>query len=322
MTNIGISVIIPNYNGEKFLLPCLSSLIKAINNCPKIKFETILIDNGSSDNSQDIFTNFCTINHLPSQIISLNTNFGFAKAVNIGINAAKYDLVCLTNNDLIIDSNWFKYVTKSMPTADSKTAVYCGTVLNKTGTHFESQGFKYHMSGKCININNGLSFSSNALSLHSSSVPIWGSSAALVIYKKEIIQKIGLFDEKFFAYLEDVDLSYRLNHLGYKTILVPNAVCYHLGGGTSNKTPCFRQYYTFRNWHLLILKNYTLKEFIKYLFPIVIERLRNLSYLFKNCPPHLLLFKIIKICANIIINLPHIIRQRQWLSALLKLNQS
>ncbi|MFZ2153267.1 MAG: glycosyltransferase [Microgenomates group bacterium] len=264
------SIIIPHHNGREFLTTCLKSVNTAIKLVPYSKFEIIIIDNASTDNS---------LQNIKTKIIHNQKNFGFAKAVNQGILAAKYNYVCLLNNDLLLDKNWFKYIVKNI-LESPKFTTFCGTVLSKDGSKIESQGLRYFMSGRCENINNGKPFDCSLITDHSSLV--WGSSAAAVIYKKADIVKVGLFDESFFAYIEDVDLSYRLNKNKYKALLIPSAICYHLGGGTSSKMGTLRQYYTLRNWLKLIVKNYSIFEIIRHFPSILIERLRNLSYLLKS----------------------------------------
>ena len=119
------------------------------------------------------------------------------------------------------------------------------------------------------------------LSRHSAKY-VWGSSGAVVVYNKKILKKNGLFDQHYFAYVEDVDLAFRLQKNGYKTLLIPQASAFHLGGGTSNKMGNFRAKQTFKNWIYFIQKNYTTKELISNLPKIIIERLRNFSYLIKS----------------------------------------
>jgi GT2 family glycosyltransferase len=134
------------------------------------------------------------------------------------------------------------------------------------------------MSGKTININNGIPYlTSDICKLRS--VPIWGAPASLIIYKKEIYNKLKGFDASFFAYIEDVDLAYRLAKNNYKTLYIPSAISYHLGGGTSSKMGYLREWLSFRNWIKLINKNYTLSQKIIYFIPIIGQRLRNLKYL-------------------------------------------
>ena len=269
------SIIIPNFNGEKFISPCLLALKDAIANCPSSQFEVILVDNGSTDNS--IFISKKILQSL--KIIRLQSNCGFATAVNRGLNSAKYSYVCILNNDLSLDKKWFKLISKAI-NDHPQTTTFCGTVLSFDGQKIESQGLRYFMSGRCENINNNIPFNYSLVTSHSSLV--WGSSAAVVVYRQADIIKVGLFDESFFAYIEDVDLSFRLHQLGYSTLLIPQATSRHLGGTTSSQMGTLRQYYTVRNWIRLILKNYTLTEIIINFPGILIERLRNLSYLLKS----------------------------------------
>ncbi|MDD4938222.1 MAG: glycosyltransferase family 2 protein, partial [Candidatus Shapirobacteria bacterium] len=283
MNQINFSIIIPNHNGAKFLPKCLDSLQKAINNCPNSKFEIVIVDNNSQDNSLQIVQNF---NFKDLKIIRKSKNLGFASAINLGIKKSKYDFVIPCNNDLHLKTNWFKLISQTIKeNKDPKIITFFGTVLDKEGTHYESQGLKFFIQGKAQNISNGKTFSSKDIKNHNSNKLIWGASAALVVYQKDILQKVGLFDNDFFAYEEDVDLSLRLHKLGFKTLYIPQAICYHLGGGTSNTMGNFRQKMDFKNWIYIIIKNYSTKEFWVNLPAIFIERLRNFSFLVKNTSP-------------------------------------
>lgn len=272
-----ISIIIPNYNGAKYLVDCLNHLKTAIKKCPNTKFEVILVDNGSTDKSIQLFNSSST-KLLNFSTIQLLTNTGFAFAVNQGIKVAKYEYVCLLNNDVNLDKNFFKLITQNIK-KNPKTACFCGTVLNIDGTKIESQGISFDWSGKCTQINNSLKINPPLVEKISR---VWGSSGAVVIYNKNILQKIGLYDEHYFAYIEDVDVAFRLQKNNYQTLLAPSAIAYHLGGATSNKMGNFRAKQTFKNWIYFILKNYSTTEIIINFPKIFIERLRNLSYLIKS----------------------------------------
>ena len=315
------SIIIPNYNGAKFLPKCLNSIKKAIQKCSNSKFEIIIIDNGSSDNSivitQKIFKNFKEKN-LKSKIINLKSNTGFANAVNIGINQSQYNFVIPCNNDLILDPNWFKTISQSIQkNQNPKIVTFFGTILTKDGAKYESTGLEFFIQGKAKNILNGQSFNKNLLS--KTNKLVWGTSAALVVYKKNIIQQIGLFDDDFFAYEEDVDLALRFHNLGFKTLYIPTAICYHLGGGTSNSMGNFRQRMDTKNWIYIIIKNYSAKEFW-FNFPIIIiERLRNLSYLIKSTQKkYLLPIDLIKTYGEVLIKFPKMIKKRHQIKKLIK----
>lgn len=295
-SKIAFSIVIPNYNGAQFLQSCLDSLTKSLS-LAKVTHEIIIVDNNSQDKSIDIIKKYKNIQN--------KQNFGFAKAVNQGIRIAKYDYVVICNNDLTVDKNYFSLLIDAIKKYPDYTT-YVGTVLNKEGTHFESQGLKFYYSGKCDNILNQQPIKQNLI--NKKPYEIWGASAALVTYKKNIITKIGMFDENFFAYEEDVDLALRLHKRGYKTLLIPKALCYHLGGGTSGKMGNFRHKMDFKNWIFLIIKNYSTKEKIFNLFPIIEQRLRNFSGLIKNTPKGQKISSIVWVFQELKKNIPKMLK--------------
>ena len=328
--SINFSVIIPNYNGVKFIPDCLNSLITATKKCPQSKFELIFVDNGSKDDSIKISKNITKdFPKLNTKYLILDTNYGFAGAVNRGINKSKYQYVVVLNNDLTMESNWFQLIsTVIQKNQDSKITTFFGTVLTKDGTKFESQGLDFKIQGKCLNISNGKIFHKSVF-LKSDKLTseklTWGASASLIVYKKDIIQKIGLFDEDFFAYEEDVDLAFRLNKLGYLTLYVPKAISYHLGGGTSNRMGNFRNRMDVKNWIFLIIKNYSAVEFWSNFTSIFIERLKNLSGLIKNTvikynflSCFYLPYDIFRTYGQVVLKIPKMFQKRHQIKKLLK----
>jgi len=321
--NINFSIIIPNYNGAQFLTDCLNSLKKAINNCPSSEFEIILIDNNSHDESLKIFETI--IPKIFNYRILLNSqNNGFAKAVNQGINKAKHEWVVLLNNDLTMDSNWFQLVSGNIKkNKDSKIATFFGTILTKDGTKFESQGLNFFYSGKCKNISNGQPFLKSIISTQL----VWGTSAAFVVYNKKILTKIGSFDEDFFAYEEDVDVALRFHNLGYKSLYIPQAISYHLGGGTSNKMGIFRYKMDAKNWYYVIIKNFSTPEILKNISKIIKERFINFLVLIKKIINiykiksfFYLPFIIISTYGQVLANIPKMLKKRKQIQKLLKSN--
>lgn len=324
---MNFSIIIPNFNGANFLANCLQSLVLAIKTCPKIKFEIILVDNNSKDNSLDVFKKNVPQN-FHYRILLNSKNKGFADAVNQGIDQAKYEYVILLNNDLTLESNWFQLISKAIKeNKKPNVATFFGTVLTKDGTKFESQGLKFSYSGKAQNISNGEIFNESTINNLPPTISVWGASAALIVYKKEIIKKIGLFDEDFFAYQEDVDLALRLHNLNYQTLYIPKAISYHLGGGTSSLMKNIRSRLSFRNWFFIIIKNYSLKDISNNFGSIIMERLRNFSYFFKETIriykiKSLILFPfdLLKTLLEILINFPKMLQKRKVIQKLIKLN--
>ncbi|HPT65941.1 MAG TPA: glycosyltransferase family 2 protein [Candidatus Woesebacteria bacterium] len=325
MTNF--SIIIPNYNGGQFLSECLNSLLLSIHNCPESQFEIILIDNNSHDNSIEIFENIVP-KSFHYRILLNPKNYGFAKAVNQGIKKAKYKYVVLLNNDLTMEKNWFKLINQTIKNnKNPKIGTFFGTVLTKDGTKFESQGLEFFYRGKAKNISNGKNFTPSLSKEETGGGLVWGASAALVVYKKNILEEIGLFDDDFFAYEEDVDLALRLHNLKYQTLYIPQAISYHLGGGTSNKMGIFRNKMDAKNWIYIIVKNFSSKEILKNLFSITEERLRNLSGL---CKQTIRIYKIksffylpyvlISTYGEVLLKLPKMFKKRKAIQKLVKLH--
>ena len=320
---INFSIIIPNYNGDKFLPNCLESIETAIKETKDTNFEIIIVDNNSQDNSLQTIKEFATNNqnlNLKYKITILPKNTGFAYAVNQGINKAQYQYVVIYNNDLTIEKNWFQLMFKTIKeNKNPKITTFFGTVLNKKGDNFESQGIKYYYSGKADNISNGQKFNKQEfLKSKPKNKIIWGASASIVIYKKDIIKKIGSFDSAFFAYEEDVDLALRLHNLNYKTLYIPQAISYHLGGGTSKKMGNFRHRMDAKNWHYIIIKNYSLKEIIQNLPSIIEQRLRNMSGLIKNTPFYKIIPDLLTTYGQIIKNTPNMLKKRKKIQKLIK----
>jgi len=321
---INFSIVIPNYNGAHFLTDCLNSLKQAINKCPSSEFEIIFIDNNSKDNSIEIFETIIPKN-FNYRIILNQKNYGFAGAVNQGIEKAKHEWVVLLNNDLTMESNWFQLISKTIKeNKNPKIATFFGTVLTKDGTKFESQGLKFFYSGKCQNISNGKKFTPSLSKDGAGGGLVWGASAAFVVYNKKILKQIGLFDENFFAYEEDVDLALRLYNLKYQTLYIPQAISYHLGGGTSNKMGIFRYKMDAKNWFYIIIKNFSKREIIKNLPKIIEERLRNLSgltkqiiRLYKTKSIYYLPSILLSTYGEVLINLPKMFKKRKEIKNLI-----
>lgn len=311
------SLVIPNHNGTNLLSKSLPSFLLALKNLPSnIKYEIILVDNASTDQSlkitKKIFPN--------TNLIRNKENTGFATAVNQGIKESKGEWVVILNNDLILHKNWFKKIhetIKNQAKQDLKIKTIFGQVLDKDGLYIESQGLKFFKRAKALNVKNNQKYKTTK----DKPKLIWGASASAVCYHRQTILNLGLFDQDFFAYEEDVDLSLRLDLSGYKTLFQPQAISYHTGGATSSKMGNLRARLDTRNWFYIIFKNYSLKTIFKNLLPILTERLRNLSYLIKETAKiyglrsvYHLPFSILSVYFQVIINLPRMIKKRKDVS--------
>ena len=239
-----VSVIIPNYNGKKFLPACLNSLLQQT----KVNKEIILVDNGSEDDSVEFVKN-----HFPQvEIIGLSTNTGFAQAVNQGILKATGHFVAVINNDAIAATNWLEVSCNFL--TEHPDVGFCASKIVKLDNPniIDSLGHGIKRSGYSFNTGNGV----KDLNQDHVSRVVFGAPAAAAVYRKSMLDDIGLFDEDFFMYLEDLDLSFRAQLWGYKCIYIPEAIVHHLGAGTSGKQYCKDNvYYIVRNTLYVMVKN-------------------------------------------------------------------
>ena len=244
------SVVIPNYNGIRYLKNCLLSLQK----CEGEDFEVIVVDNGSTDGS-DVLPDSLKLN---VRLIKLNENTGFAHAVNVGIREAKGEYVILLNNDTEVESGFVRKLTEALKKnrkAFSASAMMVDMnnreVLDGAGDYYCALGwaFAYGKGKKTEECDKGRK--------------IFSSCAGACIYDKAKLEITGLFDELHFAYLEDVDLGYRARIAGFDNIYEPAAVVYHAGSGFSgSRYNEFKLKLSSRNSVYLILKNMPILQLI------------------------------------------------------------
>ncbi|MDY4126380.1 MAG: glycosyltransferase family 2 protein [Lachnospiraceae bacterium] len=244
------SVVIPNYNGIRYLKNCLLSLQK----CEGEDFEVIVVDNGSTDGS-DLLPDSLKLN---VRLIKLNENTGFAHAVNVGIREAKGEYVILLNNDTEVESGFVRKLTEALKKnrkAFSASAMMVDMnnreVLDGAGDYYCALGwaFAYGKGKKTEECDKGRK--------------IFSSCAGACIYDKAKLEITGLFDELHFAYLEDVDLGYRSRIAGFDNIYEPAAVVYHAGSGFSgSRYNEFKIKLSSRNSVYLILKNMPILQLI------------------------------------------------------------
>lgn len=239
-----VSVIIPSFNGRGFLQPCLDSLMQQT----KVNKEIILVDNGSRDGSADFVRE-----HYPEvRVIALPENTGFAKAVNQGIKQAESPFIAVLNNDAVADSNWLETLCSYL--SENPDVGFCASKIVKLDNPclIDSVGHGIKRSGCSFNMGNSVRDSGQ----YNVRREVFGASAAGAVYRKTMLDDIGLFDENFFMYLEDLDLSFRAQLWGYKCAYVPEAVVRHVGAGTTGKQyHKDNVYYMARNSVYVMLKS-------------------------------------------------------------------
>lgn len=238
-----VSIIIPNYNGEEYLKDCLDSLSRQAFNVPEI----IIIDNSSKDNSLQLIPKECR----NIRLLKLSRNYGFSRAVNEGIKVAKGDYIVLLNNDTTVDSHWLESLVKCIE-KDNRIFSCCSKMIRYSERDkIDDAGDEYNIFGWAYKRGDGTS-----IDKYCESENVFSSCAGAAIYRKEVFDEIGYFDENFFAYLEDVDISFRAKIQGYKNVYCSDAVVYHVGSATSgSKYNSFKVKLAARNNLYVIYKN-------------------------------------------------------------------
>lgn len=254
-----ISIIIVNYNGINILPNCLNALTKT---CYP-DFEVIIVDNGSNDASIEFLENFKEQSRIRMTIIKNELNLGFAEANNIGVACSSCKYVAFLNNDTLVDENWLGILVNALEGNPTIGAVQ-SLLLRKSG-EVDSIGAAMDIFGTASDLSVPIKEASR---LHGIS-EIFSACAAAMLIRRELFNRVGGFDPKFFAYYEDADLSWRIRLFGYKVFIDFDSIVYHLRGTTSNK---FKgnlfDYHLYKNQLAMLIKNHTLKSLI-FVMPVV-----------------------------------------------------
>jgi hypothetical protein len=239
-----VAVVVPNWNGADSLAACLDSLLDQT-----IKTHIIVVENGSTDDSVELLeSKYPTV-----EVIKHKVNKGFAGGVNAGIRSAtkeKFKYVALFNNDAIADKNWLELLTEYLQ-AHPEAGIATSKIMNQDGSHLDSTGDYYTVWGLPYPRGRG----EKSLNKYDEQVAIFAASGGASLYRTTMLEEIGLFDEDFFAYYEDVDISFRAQLAGWNVAYVPKAVVYHQISATSSKIKGFATYQTMKNLQLLYIKN-------------------------------------------------------------------
>ena len=217
-----VSVVTPNYNGEKFLKNFFKSLSE---DCECIG-EVIIVDNGSNDGSK----NFIRSNsfNFPVRLIENTENLGFAPAVNQGILKAENELIFSLNNDTEVKKGSIKSLADLITSEEDIFSVQAKMLQYDNKDLIDDVGDEYNLLAWTKKTGENQK-SDQYVEVRE----IFSSCAGAAMYKKSLLEEIGLFDDNFFAYMEDVDLAIRAHINGYKNLLCPQAVVYHIGSATS-----------------------------------------------------------------------------------------
>ena len=261
MTNHRLAIVVLNWNGADDAIACIESLRAQTDETPDI----ILVDNDSHDDSVVVLEKYIEGSKATIHFIKNNVNSGFTGGNNVGFIYALqqgYEFIGTLNPDASADASWTTSLIAEL-TSHEDTGIATGILARGDKKHVDSTGDFYTTWG--IPSPRGR----DSLLTDAPKEPeyVFGSTGGGFIARADMLREIGLFDEKFFMYFEDVDFCFRAQLAGYKVRYTPRAIAYHKLSASTNKVPGLAVYNTFKNLPILFTKNVPLT-----LWPLIYPR--------------------------------------------------
>ena len=234
------SVIVPSFNGAHLLPLCLDSLAQQSYG----QVEVVVADGASTDATSELLSR-----RYPSvRLLKLQRNRGFAGNVNAGLRAASGDVLLLLNNDAQADRDWVAASVETLALHPEVGSV-ASKVLRADAQTISSAGDLLCRDGAARQRGNGQADSPE----WSSATPVFGASGGAAAYRRSMLHDVGLLDEGFFMYLEDVDLAFRAQLRGWSCLYEPSARAVHVGGASGGGK--LESFYNGRNLIRLLAKD-------------------------------------------------------------------
>ena len=261
-----ISIIVPNWNGIKFIGMCLDSLARSDFH----SYEVIVVDNGSVDGSREMIEE----KYPRVRLIKNRENMGFAVACNQGIKAAKGKYISLLNNDIEVESSWLTKLYEGMERHPE-----CG--MGTTKMMFLDQRDTFYNAGDLFHswsAGGGRGQGEKDIGQYDKEDYVFGACAGAGIYRREFFEQVGIFDEDFFIFAEDVDINMRGQLQGFKCVYLPEAKVYHIGTATVGLYSDRYIYLCKRNDIFVLVRNYSLKMYFRYLWTVLKHQFHDIKY--------------------------------------------
>jgi GT2 family glycosyltransferase len=252
-----VTVIIPNWNGSALLAKLLGDLAGQSHRIDRI----IVVDNGSTDDSVAV------AEHAGSEVIKLGKNTGFSHAVNLGIQAGRSEWIAILNNDVSLQTDWLRNLVQQAEAAKAWFAT--GKLLDTASRDRIDGSFDAICRGACAS-RCGQGRPDSTFWNQPREIRLTPFTAA--IFRKELFERVGLLDEGFESYLEDVDFGIRMAIAGFTGIYVPNAVAFHQGSATLGRWHPDTVRKIARNQLLLVAKHYPRKWVLRYGWPVFVAQ--------------------------------------------------
>lgn len=237
---MNISVVVVTWNGLDVLRPCIAALAQQT-----VGHELIVVDNGSRDGTLAWLRAYAP----HARVVALPTNTGFAGGNNVGMRAASGDALVLLNNDTIPEPQFLQHLVAPLE-MDRQLGAVAGVL---TFAHRPDTVAAAGIAVGCDAVHRDLWLLQPVDQLPSAPTAIFGASGGAVCYQRAALRDVGLFDEGYFAYLEDADLAWRLRRRGWRCVVAPQARVRHVYSATSGQGSAFKQRLLARNrWRLII----------------------------------------------------------------------
>ncbi|MCM1056979.1 MAG: glycosyltransferase family 2 protein [Firmicutes bacterium] len=217
-----ITVVIPNYNGIRFLKDCLDAVLAQAPDTPE--YEVMVVDNGSADGSLALLRE----SYPQVRVEALPENTGFCHAVNVGLRSSAAPYVILLNNDTKVKSDFIKNLCYAIEERPKAFAVSAKMLMWDDPELLDDAGDRYCVFGWAYARGKG-----KPAERYSAACEVFSACAGAAIYRKSIFEEIGYFDEEHFAYMEDLDMGYRARIYGYRSYYEPEAEVIHYGSASS-----------------------------------------------------------------------------------------
>jgi len=241
-----VSIVVPNWNGRQWLPACLEAIAAQ----ELVASEVIVVDNGSRDGSLE----YLYAEHPAVRVVALKENTGFAHAANVGLRAARNELVALVNNDVVLARDWLARMVPAIRADDGVAAVACKMLSLEDPSRVYDAGDVLRRDGVCEQRGRFMRDDGRW------DLPgdVFGACAGAALYRRSAVLGLGGFDERYFAYLEDVDLALRLRLAAWRCRYEP-AVALHAGAGSSRELPGGHRFLVARNTLVLVAKSFPVR---------------------------------------------------------------
>jgi GT2 family glycosyltransferase len=254
-------IVIPSWDGQQHLARCLPAL--SVQTCQE--FRVVLVDNGSTDDSIP----WVRQHHPDTEIIALDRNCGFAAACNSGIRATDAELIVTLNNDTAPGPDWLEELL-SAADHHADVGMFASILwLDKDPPVVDAAGIEVNRLGVAWNLARGLPLDE----LPSTPREVFGPCGGAALYRRQLFEDVGLFDETFFAYLEDAELAWRARWAGWECMSLPSSTVSHIHSATGGRNLPQKYWLLGRNRLWMILRHYPRPYLRRYWVAIVLNEL-------------------------------------------------